>query len=260
MGLSISRETCVDLSHLPADQWKTLADEDITVIRTNGEHQTGWRFPRLKHYGACNASGYSWVTAHVGSTPVGDSDKKVMRFHMTCDSTPRDPNAHVCGWRKERTFWPTRLTGDEEAKKAWWDALDVMVKSLRIRAAIPAEELAVLDAAQDALDDALDNAAYAAERAERIAADRADDAREEAKRAAQIAPTYTGNFTDYIVKLEKTNGAHADRVRRLFDNGLSKAHVVEICQMPEDEGRDERLSAEERIFHLPPLADPARGY
>jgi len=250
MGLSISRDTCFDLSHLPADQWQTLADEDMTVIRTNGEHQTGWRFPRLKHYGACNASGYSWVTANVSA------QEGKMRFHMTCDSTPRDPNAHVCGWRKERTFWPTRLTGDEEAKKVWWDALEVMVKSLRIRAEIPAEELAVLDAAQDALD----NAATAAERAERIAADRADDAREEAKRATQIAPTYAGNFTDYIVKLEKTNGAHADRVRRLFDNGLSKAHVVEICQMPEDEGRDERLSAEERIFHLPPLADPARGY
>jgi hypothetical protein len=186
-----------------------------------------------------------------------------MRFHMTRDSTPRNPNAHVCGWRKERTFWPTRLDGDEEAKKAWWDALDVMVASLRIRADIPAEELAVLDAAQQKLDDEQE----AAERAERIAADRADDEREAAKKAAEqptevrsAIPTYIGNFVDYIVKLEKTNGAHADRVRRLFDNGLSKSDVVEICQMPDDQGRDERLSAEERIFHLPPLADPVRGY
>jgi hypothetical protein len=259
MGQSISRESCVELSHLPADQWRTLADEDMTVIRTNGEHQTGWRFPRLRHYGPCNASGYTWVAAHVSSQGEAEEEKK-KRFHMTRDSTPRNPNTHVCGWRKERTFWPTRLDGDEEAKKVWWDALDVMVASLRIRAHIPAEELAVLDAAQQKLEDEQE----AAERAERIAADRADDEREAAKRQdeirCQVFPTYTGNFVDYIVNLEKTNGAHADRVRRLFDNGLSKAHVVEICQIPEDVGRDERLSAEERIFHLPPLADPVRGY
>jgi hypothetical protein len=150
MGHSVSKDDCVELSHLPADQWQTLADEDITVIRTNGEHQTGWRFPRVTHHGPCNYKGDSWARAHVGW--VGEEEMKSMRFHMTRDSTPRDPNQHVCGWRKERSFWPTRLTDDEEAKKAWWDALDVMVTSLRPRAEIPPEELAVLDAAQEALE------------------------------------------------------------------------------------------------------------
>jgi hypothetical protein len=148
MGNSINRDACVELSHLPADQWEALAAEDITVIRTSGEHQAGWRFPRLRHYGPCNYNNNSWAAAHVGW--VGDEKK--MRFHMTHDSTPRDPNQHVCGWRVERTFWPTRLDSDE-AKKVWWDALDVMVKSLRPRAEIPVEELVVLDAAQKKLED-----------------------------------------------------------------------------------------------------------
>jgi len=267
MGQSISRETCVELSHLPADQWQSLADEDITVIRTNGEHQAGWRFPRLRHYGPCNASGYSWVAAHVGST-APDAQERKLRFHMTRDSTPRDPNQHVCGWRKERTFWPTRLDGDEEAKKVWWDALDVMVNSLRIRDSIPAEELAVLDAAQDKLDAEHQDA----ERAERIAADRAEDERyamekeaaatnqkwREALVESMTVPNDDDNaqyktFTDHIMDLQKINVWHADRVRRLFDCGFPKSKVAEVCQIADNDAREKRLDGEEALRYLEPL-------
>jgi len=263
MGQSVSREACAQLSHLPADQWEALATEDMTVIRTNGEHQAGWRFPKMRHSGGCNYNGNAWATSHVASS----SAEGEMRFHMTRDSTPVNPNEHVCGWRRERTFWPTRLT-DEEAKKAWWDALDVMVESLRIRANIHPEELAVLDEAQQALEDDHE----AAESAARIAIDRAEDERYALEREAAVAnkqwleslvqsiieppqePRKT--FTDHIMSLQKINVWHADRVRRLFDCGLPKLKIAEICEMADDDAREKRLDEEEYVRYLEPLAKP----
>ena len=269
MGQSISRLSCVELSHLPADQWEALATEDMTVVRTNGEHQAGWRFPRLRHYGTCNNNGYSWVAGH--ASWVEKEGVKKLKFHMTRDSTPVDPNQHVCGWRNERTFWPTRLDGDEEAKKTWWEALDVMVKSLRIREDIPAEELAVLDAAQEKLE--ADH--EAAESAVRIAADEAEDERYALEREAaatnkrwrealvesMTVPNDDDNaqyktFTDYIMDLQKINVWHANRVRRLFDCGFLKSKVAEVCQIADDEAREKRLDGEEQLRDLGPLAKP----
>jgi hypothetical protein len=194
-----------------------------------------------------------------------------MRFHMTRDSTPRDPNQHVCGWREERTFWPTRLDGDEEAKKAWWDALDVMVKTLRIRAEIPAEELAELDAVQTKLDADHEDA----ERAKRIAVDRAEDERcalereaaatnqkwREALVESMTVPNDDDNaqyktFTDYIMDLQKINVWHANRVRRLFDCGFLKSKVAEVCQIADDDAREKRLNEEEELRDLGPMAKP----
>jgi hypothetical protein len=252
MGQSVSRQACAQLSHLPADQWEALATEDMTVIRTNGEHQAGWRFPRRRHSGGCNYTGKAWATSHVAST----STEGEMRFHMTHDSTPVDPNEHVCGWRRERTFWPTRLT-DEEAKKAWWDALDVMVQSLRIRENIPAEELAVLDAAEQALE--------AEHEAQRIAADNAlerEAAATNNKWREGLVESITEpqeprkSFTDYIMDLQSINVWHANRMRRLFDCGLPKSKVAEICEMADNDAREKRLDEEEYLRYLDPLAKP----
>jgi hypothetical protein len=36
---------------------------------------------------------------------------------------------HCCGWRRIRTFWPTRLKSQEE-REAWWLWLEKLVSTL----------------------------------------------------------------------------------------------------------------------------------
>jgi len=234
MGQSVSIDNCKDLSHLPAEQWEALAAEDITVVRSSGEIQAGWRFPKTPHFGDCTVHS-TWVRAHVTLSSCETEGRPIQKYHMIHDRPDRDPNLHVCGWRRERTFWPTRLDGDEEGKKVWWEALDAMTGSLRIRDNIPVEELAVLDAAQQKLTD-LELAERASQNAEE-----------------SMTPTRK-SFTDHIMDLQKINVWHADRVRRLFDSGFPKSKVAEICEIADDDARQKRLDEEEAALYLEPMA------
>ena len=134
---SISRFDCVNLKeHLCADDFAKLVNEDYTVIRTNGEAQTGFRIPTEEH-GCQKGSTAFCPAAHATRM----SPSREPKFFMTTEPMlcakdcidNHEHNDHVCGWRvcspKRRTFWPTRITEDKE-KEAWFKWLDELVAPL----------------------------------------------------------------------------------------------------------------------------------
>lgn len=146
MGNNVSTPDCFVLSQIPSDKFAELLAENFTVIRTSGEHQTGWRIPSVTH--TCHDGKWSKYHAHVWDSTSHDKGVKKWRFHMVRDVE----NEHVCGWRYSEpgnhTFWPTRLTTDEE-KEAWWAMLDSLVATLkRTREMSDAEWIPLYEAQQ----------------------------------------------------------------------------------------------------------------
>ena len=143
---NVSTSDCFVLSQLPSEKFAELLAEDFTVIRTSGEQQAGWRIPSVTHY--CHGATWCKYHAHVwDSTTEARGDKK-WRFHMVRD----EAKEHVCGWRYSEpgnhTFWPTRLTTEEE-KEAWWAMLDTLVATLkRTREMSDAEWIPLYEAQQ----------------------------------------------------------------------------------------------------------------
>ena len=127
MGNKVSVRTpdCFMWAQLPKEKFEELLAERFTVIRTNGEHQTGWRIPAVSHL--CHEG--NWVNYHAQAWDhlTDGEGEKSWRFHMVFDAPDV---AHCCGWRRVRTFWPTRLTTEEE-KKTWWDEFDALVATLK---------------------------------------------------------------------------------------------------------------------------------
>ena len=128
------------LAQLPPEKFTQLLAEEFTVTRTSGEKQNGWRIPSVSH--SCNQG--RWVAHHAqawDNMARGHGDK-TWSFHMVRDG----PGVHCCGWRLERTFWPTRLTTEEE-KEAWWAELEALVATLkRTREMSDAEWVPLYDA------------------------------------------------------------------------------------------------------------------
>ena len=95
------------------------------MTRTSGEKQNGWRIPSTTH--ECHQG--MWVKHHAqvwDHITDGHGDKS-WSFHMVLDA----PGVmHCCGWRRERTFWPSRLTTEEE-KEAWWTEVEALVATLK---------------------------------------------------------------------------------------------------------------------------------
>jgi hypothetical protein len=131
MGQLLSSD-CLDVKdYLSADDYAKLVGEDYTVIRTSGEEQTGFRIPSEPH--ECHKGGAFSPSAH--ATRISES--KEVKFFLTTDTIRcskgcaenHEHNDHVCGWRisspKRRTFWPSRLTGDE--REAWFKWLDEVI-------------------------------------------------------------------------------------------------------------------------------------
>ena len=141
MGQNISGLYCVNLADLPEKYYEELMAENFTVVRTNGEVQAGWKIPRDVH--SCHTSNYTWCTSHATNSYPGSKGLKQWKFHMVYG----DGDDHVCGWRAceegRRSFWPTRLTKQEE-KEAWWANLDAMVATLKtpVQVQSQAEEIA----------------------------------------------------------------------------------------------------------------------
>lgn len=192
MGNVLTPSACVDLSKAPADFFAALVAEDMTVIRTDKRIQTGWRVQQAPH--SC-AHGIVWAAAH--ATMGARNDYEAWRFHMVRDVPTDDQEPHVCGWRScgpgQRTFWPTRLTTEEE-KEAWWAELDTQVNTLG-------------------------NA--------KVEADRAAAPAEDAQNGGSHAPPPA--LGDLLAVLKKHDPHHGNRVNRLLNCGVHKDVVRNIC-------------------------------
>jgi hypothetical protein len=129
MGNDISRYSCGNLKDLPSDIFESIVSETYTVQR-NPITQDG---PRPGETGAREEEGWiilrepecvsRWEEAHV----IFQSDK--WKFFMT-NGKSMSETGRLYGWRKWRTFWPTRLTKWEE-REEWFTWLLTHVKTLR---------------------------------------------------------------------------------------------------------------------------------
>jgi len=199
MGNAISESECVELSNAPADFFFALIAEDMTVVRTDKSIQSGWRVPQTPHGCRWPWARSLWTAAHAYI------DKKnpyqVWRLHMVRDDPTDEQEPHVCGWRAcgpgERTFWPTRLTTEEE-KEAWWAELDLQLNTLG---------------------NAKDQADQAAAAEERHFQGDQDD-------IYRIPPP---NLGDLLGVLKKHDPHHANRANRLLNCGVHKDIVRNIC-------------------------------
>jgi hypothetical protein len=139
---------------------------------------------------------------------------------MVRDAGEDDPEPHVCGWRfhasGNRSFWPTRLTTQEE-KEEWWTELDTQLNTLD-----NARNVAVVEA--------------------------------EFPTAANRIVYPTPSLTDLLVAMKRENPHHANRANRLLDCGLDKNIVRDICSMPASQAV--RFAEEEAKLGLEPLALP----
>ena len=134
---NIHSSDCLNLeNYLSADDYAKLIGESYTVVRTNGELQTGFYIPDEEH-GCQKGNTRFCPAAHATRiTPSGEP-----KFFMTTDTIMcptgcaenHEHNDHVCGWRvcspKRRTFWPSRLT-EEADKQAWFKWLDEVIAPL----------------------------------------------------------------------------------------------------------------------------------
>jgi len=119
----------VDLKdHLSADDYTKLVSEYYTVVRTNGEEQTGFRIPTEPH--ECHKNNTRFCpAAHATRITTSAEPKFFLTTTIDCSKyciKNHEHNDHVCGWRicspTTRGFWPSRLTGDE--RKTWFKWLD----------------------------------------------------------------------------------------------------------------------------------------
>lgn len=129
MGNQVSYPDCCVLSQLPPEKFAELLAERFTVIRTSGEQQDGWRIPSEPH--PCRGTPGK-AHAHVWDHTVDGEGEKDWRCHMVLDGD--EHTEHCCGWRRfgpgNRTFWPTRLTTQEEKEK-WWTEFDALMPTLK---------------------------------------------------------------------------------------------------------------------------------
>jgi len=175
MGNTVSTPDCFVWSQLPREKFEELLAERFTVIRTNGDEQSGWQIPAVSH--DCHEGNHVKFHAQAWDGITDGHGEKKWKFHMVRD----DPNeTHVCGWRRYRSFWPTRLTTQEE-KDAWWTQFDALIATLKrtrdmadsewipIYEAQKAREEAVLDAWEEGRPQRMEE--YQARRAAAIALD-----------------------------------------------------------------------------------------
>lgn len=148
MGNVCSISDCVDLHQLPVDDFKLLLNEKYTVQRNpktldgikpgqpGAAEDEGWKISDTPHSSSCSTT--SWVSAHATNRIKGTDGTYSWRFFMDNGFSNED-NEHCCGWRRIRTFWPTRLKTQEE-REAWWLWLEERVSTLRY----PGEKIEVL--------------------------------------------------------------------------------------------------------------------
>ena len=145
MGNGVSTPDCFLWAQLPPEKFAELLAEEFTVIRTSGEQQTGWRIPSVSH--PCHDGSWAKYHAQVWDGTCEGRGEKKWRFHMVLDS--HEGAEHCCGWRRDRTFWPTRLTTEEE-KAAWWADMYALLATLKRTREMSDAELMPLYEAQNA--------------------------------------------------------------------------------------------------------------
>lgn len=125
--MGVSESKCVNLYSEAG-----YLDESYTVIRTSGKQETGWLLTSTVHR-CSNLSPHSWrPRAHAYLRKEGWS----LSLHNG-DQAEEAADAHCCGWRPLGTFWPTRLTGDADAIKAWTEQLRDRLEELAGHQGVP---------------------------------------------------------------------------------------------------------------------------
>jgi hypothetical protein len=171
---------CLDEERFAAELHTAGEPDPDLLIRTSGEHQTGFRIPRAGHYcKEMNGQNPGWAAAHAWDS-LRDSQTiaaeqgeghfqlepfKKWKVHLVKISERPGYNCcEVCGWRtmmpdngvgaykNQRTFWPTRLTTPEE-REAWWLEMDALLNSLKRTADLSPEEKAAINAADAVRDE-----------------------------------------------------------------------------------------------------------
>ena len=137
MGNVCAQSDCVDLRQLPADDLNTIINESYTVQRNpktpdgikpgqpGALEDDGWKISITPHSKGCSSP--SWIAAHATNKMRGSDGSYHWRFFM--DNGFHTDVEHCCGWRRIRTFWPTRLKSQEE-REAWWLWLEKLVSTL----------------------------------------------------------------------------------------------------------------------------------
>ena len=125
---------CLNLKlHLSPENYAKLVNETYTVIRTSGALEPGFHIPKERC--ECDKGGF-----HNPSSATRIAGNGQLRMFLASDPVvcaegceqKHTHNDHVCGWRVccegERTFWPTRLVGEE--REAWFKWLDEAVSHI----------------------------------------------------------------------------------------------------------------------------------
>ena len=141
MGHQVSKETCVDLSDLPLQEYIELIKEPFTVVRTDGRVQDGWQIPAVIDPNR-DMQGI-WVASHAKKFSIEEMpfDKsKIQKLEnglwkvFMVRKRLQEEEKYVWGWREcpadgPLKFWPTRLTTEEERstwRKAFREKLDTL--------------------------------------------------------------------------------------------------------------------------------------
>ncbi len=104
-----------------------LLSESYTVIRTSGGHESGWSIPSESH--KCDATcSCTWLPG-----PHATLEEKGWRVFL---AGPSEPN-HSCGWRRIGTFWPSHLSGQQDAIDAWVAELKATLELLATQQGLP---------------------------------------------------------------------------------------------------------------------------
>jgi hypothetical protein len=284
MGQRITKNTCVDLYDLPEEVYQELISESYTVVRTDGWEQTGWRIPTKPHDCPVLSPEALWEGSL--AWPENDGGTVKWRVHMVFDGevSKEETKKHACGWRvtspNRRTFWPTRLSDDPEAKAAWWLRLDKLLNGLenmdKKEAAkkIEADMLAAFEEMGNQCNAPVvtgDTGSQPVtdktrcERYNRVSVVTSDFTRG--------APGFTGqkmdnpdlqnylplpegkNLGHLLMDLEAMSVHDANRARRLLDSGCNKAAVTNHCQITDPVARDDLIKNEEAKLFLEPLRE-----
>ena len=138
--MGVTQSMCVSLREL--DKY---TNESYTVKRTSGDLQDGWRISNGPHH--CGVTGGNgWVGGHANKSV--DGWKVFMSLPLELEGYVDVTNApvthacgtpHACGWRRQGTFFPTRIKDQDAEIKSWQDSLLVDLDNLQAAKAPKAE-------------------------------------------------------------------------------------------------------------------------
>jgi hypothetical protein len=147
MGNICTQSDCVDLRKLPVNDFNAILNETYTVQRNpktadgikpgqpGAAEDEWWKIRETPHSSGCSMP--PWITAHATNRIKGSDGSYQWRFFLDNGFCKCDDDRlagclcpqHACGWRRIRTFWPTRLKTQEE-REAWWLWLEERVSTL----------------------------------------------------------------------------------------------------------------------------------